>query len=119
MCVHLALTDIPDNVNSPFPPQLAQALAPDRVRELSVSHYLTVGSPLLSRLPELVFPLLSRALIFFFFFLAGWGMVLFLYLTHLQTEKSVRENDGLVLESSPLLPKPVWFFTHVKMIFYG
>lgn len=118
MCVHLALTDIPDNVNSPFPPQLAQALAPDRVRELSVSHYLTVGSPLLSRLPELVFPLLSRALIFFFF-LAGWGMVLFLDLTHLQTEKSVRENDGLVLESSPLLPKPVWFFTHVKMIFYG
>ena len=119
MCVHLALTDIPDNVNSPFPPQLAQALAPDRVRELSVSHYLTVGSPLLSRLPELVFPLLSRALIFFFFFLAGWGMVLFLDLTHLQTEKSVRENDGLVLESSPLLPKPVWFFTQVKMIFYG
>ena len=118
MCVHLALTDIPDNVNSPFPPQLAQALAPDRVRELSVSHYLTVGSPLLSRLPELVFPLLSRALIFFFF-LAGWGMVLFLDLTHLQTEKSVRENDGLVLESSPLLPKPVWFFTQVKMIFYG
>lgn len=72
MCVHLALTDIPDNVNSPFPPQLAQALAPDRVRELSVSHYLTVGSPLLSRLPGLVFPLLSRALnFFFFFFLAG------------------------------------------------
>ena len=46
-------------------------------------------------------------------------MVLFLDLTHLQTEKSVRENDGLVLESSPLLPKPVWFFTQVKMIFYG
>ena len=118
MCVHLALTDIPDNVNSPFPPQLAQALAPDRVRELSVSHYLTVGSPLLSRLPGLVFPLLSRALIFFFF-LAGWGMVLFLDLIHLQTEKSVRKNDGLVLESSPLLPKPVWFFTHVKTKFYG
>lgn len=38
MCVHLALTDIPDNVNSPFPPQLAQALAPDTVRELTVSH---------------------------------------------------------------------------------
>lgn len=71
MCVHLALTDIPDNVNSPFPPQLAQALAPDRVRELSVSHYLTVGSPLLSRLPGLVFPLLSRAL---FFFGGGEGM---------------------------------------------
>lgn len=61
MCVHLALTDIPDNVNSPFPPQLAQALAPDRVRELSVSHYLTVGSPLLSRLPGLVFPLVKSS----------------------------------------------------------
>lgn len=46
-------------------------------------------------------------------------MVLFLDLIHLQTEKNMRENDGLVLESFPLLPKPVWFFTHVKKMFYG
>lgn len=46
-------------------------------------------------------------------------MVLFLDLIHLQTEKRVRENNGLALESFPLLPKPVWFFTDVKKIFYG
>lgn len=68
-CVHSVLTDIPDNVNSPFPLQLAQELASlTQWEKLWFLIIKQLDTPLLSWLLVLSFPLLSRVLFSFFLF---------------------------------------------------
>lgn len=68
--------------------------------EASVSHYLTVGHPLALLAPSTIRPSLVKSFVFFLH-------------RHLRAEQRVRESDGLVFQSFPLLLKPAWLFTHV------